>query len=56
MMLLPYLDLGNIYNLIDFSKPTGNAVHSLCDYVSVPSPQVWQLDATDHAIPVFVCP
>jgi prepilin-type N-terminal cleavage/methylation domain-containing protein len=54
MMLLPYLDQGPIYNLIDFSLPTGAGAHGTgC---SPPGNQVFQVVATDNVIPIFVCP
>lgn len=61
MMLLPQLELSNIYNRINFSLPTGNAKHSACTNLAVKSPVAWQdivngEKLTDTYIPVFVCP
>lgn len=54
MLLLPYLEQKPIYDLIDFSRPTGPAAHSTgC---SGPGAAVWQLQATDNEIDIFRCP
>lgn len=55
MAILPYLELGNIYSQIDFSKPTGFAAHTTgC---TPPAPVAWQpVLTTGERVPVFECP
>jgi prepilin-type N-terminal cleavage/methylation domain-containing protein/prepilin-type processing-associated H-X9-DG protein len=54
MFLLPYLDQSPVYNLFDFTLPTGIAAHST-NCTPMPTP-IWQVAATDHVIPGFLCP
>lgn len=58
MFLLPFMELVNIYDRIDFSRPTGYARNSTDCSRTVPNQGTygWQLDATDNFIPGFVCP
>ncbi|MCA9116973.1 MAG: DUF1559 domain-containing protein [Planctomycetaceae bacterium] len=53
MFLLPQIDQGTIYNLINFSQPTGQAVYGTC---AAPDVSTWQTAATGHKIPAFLCP
>ena len=53
MFLLPYLDQAAIYNLINFSLPTGQATYNTC---AAPTDTTWQTAATGHKIEAFLCP
>ncbi|MFV0444747.1 MAG: DUF1559 domain-containing protein [Planctomycetaceae bacterium] len=54
MMLLPFLEQKPIYDLINFSLPTGLAAHSTgC---TAPPMSSLQLPATDNEIDIFLCP
>jgi len=55
MLILPYVDQAPLYNLINFSIPTGQAAHTTnCTPNS--DTTVWQLPATDNVIPMYQCP
>ncbi len=55
MFILPFLDQSAIYNEFDFSEPTGLDAETYFN-CSPPATMTWQLNATDHDIPVYLCP
>lgn len=57
MLLLPFMEQAAIYDLIDFSVPTGYGRHnSGCTRTLPAETPDWQTAATDHFISTFYCP
>ncbi|QDT53933.1 Type II secretion system protein G precursor [Caulifigura coniformis] len=55
MFMLPYMDQGPLYNQINFSLPSGNALHTTACSATVGS--TWpNLTALDNVVPGFLCP
>jgi len=56
-MILPFLDQAPLYNLYNWSLPSGSAKHSSCTHTA-PSPAntANQFGLLDSNLPVFLCP
>ncbi|QDV49943.1 DUF1559 domain-containing protein [Gimesia fumaroli] len=54
-MLLPFLDQAPLYNLYNWSTPSGPAKHSSCGHTTPPTASN-QFSLLDANLPVFLCP
>ncbi|WP_339733385.1 DUF1559 domain-containing protein [uncultured Gimesia sp.] len=54
-MLLPFLDQGPLYNLYNWSTPSGSAKHSSCGHTAPPTASN-QFNLLNSNLPIFLCP